>query len=248
MRCFPQLAQFPVQRRRLARTVVNECADGRRLKVADAAGGGVEWRLRFQELSDEEAAALRTFFTESEGGLGSFTFLDPVDNLLRWSEGLDQAVWEKGPMLSLQSGDGRIWQASNTGGAAQAITQLVEAPAEYCYCLSVWVRGGGTVTLMRGEARGTRQLKTEWRRVTLSAQGPVAGDSVTFGLELPAGGAVELFGMQVEAQWGASAYKRTASRGGVYEGARFDQDELVMTSPGPGRHECELKVVHGDYI
>jgi hypothetical protein len=248
MRCFPQVAQYPVRRRRLARTVVNESADGRRLKVADAAACGTEWRLRFSELTDGEAALLQTFFEESEGRLGAFTFLDPVDNLLRWSEGLDQAVWEKGPLVGIHSNDGRIWQVSNTGAASQAITQLVEAPAEYCYCLSVWVRGSGTVTLVRGDERAARQVGGSWRRVTFSAEGQSQGDGVHFGLELGPGGALELFGMQVEAQLGASAYKRTLSRGGVYEGVRFDQDELVMTSPGPGRHECEIKVLHGECI
>lgn len=245
MRCFPQLAQYPVRRRRCQRTVVNECMDGHRVKLADAAGGRTKWRLTFRDLTDDEAGVLRSFFEESEGRLGSFTFLDPVDNLLRWSEKLDEAVWERGPLLSVQSLDGHIWQVANAGGAAQTIVQWLSVPADYYYCLGVWTRGTGGVALLRGEERAAEAAGEEWRRMVFAAQSQTAGEMVRFGVELEPGAAVELFGMQVEAQMGASAYKKTSSRGGVYEGARFDQDELRMTTVGVGRHECELKVVHG---
>ena len=82
----------------------------------------------------------------------------------------------------------------------------------------------------------------------LAAQGVGSGETVRFGVELQPGAWVEVFGPQVEAQTGASAYKRTLSRGGVYENARLDNDELLVTTVGPGRHRCELTVIHGEHI
>src|SRR5664279_6021333 len=100
MPAYPQLGsgaltQFPVQKNRRVRTVVNRAADGRTIKLADPAAEQTEWLLTYTELSDEEAAALRAFFVTAEGALNGFTFLDPAGNLLASSEQLDNAAWQK---------------------------------------------------------------------------------------------------------------------------------------------------------
>src|SRR5574340_276653 len=247
MLCFPQVAQYPLRRRRRARTVLNESADGRRVKLPDAAAGLTEWQIGLSELTNAEADVMRGFFEQCEGRLGAFTFLDPADNLLRWSEKLDESVWEKDPMLTRAADaiDARIWHVANPGLAPQAIAQTLEAPAEYQYCLSVWARGTGQVTLAIGDARSEEAGAAGWKRWLLSGKSQ-AGDTVRIALKLAPGAAVDVFGMQVEAQIGASAYKPTASRGGVYENARFDQDELRITTTGLDRNDCELKIIHGD--
>src|SRR5207244_9174402 len=91
MQCFPQLltgasSQYPIQKRNSTRTIRNRCLDGREIKLADPAGSSIEWQLTFQELVDAEIASLLGFFVGTEGSLGTFTFLDPTDNLLAWSE------------------------------------------------------------------------------------------------------------------------------------------------------------------
>jgi len=67
-------------------------------------------------------------------------------------------------------------------------------------------------------------------------------ESITFGIELGAGGSADLFGMQVEAQAGASGYKKTLSAGGVYPAARFLDDNLAVTADGPGQHSCKVRI------
>src|SRR5436190_16162990 len=106
MLCFPQLStgaigQYPIGKRRLSRTVVNDAADGATFKLADAAAGAVEWELEFSTLSDDERAALTDLHGAVEGRLGAFTFLDPTDNLLCWSEALDESVWERNLLLTI---------------------------------------------------------------------------------------------------------------------------------------------------
>src|SRR6185295_13241766 len=128
MAAYPQLesgalSQFPVQKTRRARTVVNLAADGSMIKLADPAAEVTEWLLTYTDLSDEEAAALRAFFKATEGTLNGFTFLDPTGNLLAWSEQLDKASWQTDPLLSLTAevsdprGGARAWRLSNSGGA-----------------------------------------------------------------------------------------------------------------------------------
>src|SRR6267143_4573211 len=126
---FPQLStgavgQYPIQKRRLSRTVVNESWGGTRLKLADPDASAVEWILDFQTLTDSERDALEQLFVSFEGQLSDFTFLDPTDNLLCWSEKLDEAVWERNSLLQITpaiadpSGGTSASRLSNTSAAA----------------------------------------------------------------------------------------------------------------------------------
>ena len=111
MLVYPQLttgalSQFPIQRKRTLRTVTNVAADGSRVVYADPAGGTVEWRLAYTDLSDAEIAGLQAFHTAAEGSLNSFTFVDPAANLLLWSEDLTNQCWVLAPLLTVEAGVG----------------------------------------------------------------------------------------------------------------------------------------------
>lgn len=255
MAVYPQLGsgalgQFPVRKRRRLRTVVNRAADGRTVRLADPAAEITEWRLEYTELNEEEAAALREFFAECEGTLRGFTFVDPTGNLLAWSEKLDEAVWTRGPLLTLTEaiadpfGGTRAARLSNTGGAPQSISQTLAAPAEYQYCFSAYVRSAVpvTVTMLSGSGRAERTVMNEWGRITFARAG-----EATFGLELPAGAVVEVYGLQAEPQPAASGYKASTS-GGVYENARLRDDALAMTATGVEQHSCTVNIIHANHI
>src|SRR6266700_4194504 len=143
---FPQLstgavAQYSIQKRRLTRTVVNEALSGARVKLSDPNVAAVEWTLDFEELSDDERDSLAELYGGVEGRLGDFTFLDPIDNLLLWSEKLDEAVWERNLLLQITAGvaDPNGGTAANrivnTGTAALAMEQTVNAPGWFQYAL-----------------------------------------------------------------------------------------------------------------
>ena len=151
MLVYPQLAtgalsQFPVQKRRRLRTVVNTSLDGRAIKLADPGAETTEWQLAYAGLTDDEIAALQQFFAASEGTLNSFTFLDPTANLFAWSDQLDNAAWAAGPFLSVvggiadPAGGMTAWRLTNSGAGAQNISQTLSAPAGYVYCFSVFAR------------------------------------------------------------------------------------------------------------
>jgi Conserved hypothetical protein 2217 (DUF2460) len=241
---YPQLTQFPVVKRRRMRTVVNRSADGRTVRLADLPGETTEWQLQYAELSDDEAATLRNFFAAAEGTLNGFTFLDPTANLLAWSGKLDEAVWLKGPLLTV-SGGPTEWHLSNTGGGAQSITQTIAGPAGYVYCVSAEVRGtaGTVLTMLAGSLRAARTLAADWKRIAFSG----TADAATFGLELAAGAAVDVRGIQLEAQAGASTY-RESTTGGVYEGARFRDDALEIVATGVNRHSCTVNVIYANHL
>jgi hypothetical protein len=238
MLVFPQLVQFPVVKRRTARTVLNRMADGRSIRLADPGGEITEWQLKYGELSDDEAQLLEGFFTAAEGTLNSFLFVDPLANLL------DASAWVTGPLLSMTGGP-EEWHVANPGTGPQGVTQTISGPAGFVYCFSGSLRADQpcTVTLMAASKRADWAVSTAWGRFTLTAQ----TDDPTFGVEVDAGSAVDLKDMQVEAQAGASVYRASTS-GGVYEDARLRDDSLEIVTVGPNRHACTVKVIHANHI
>ena len=260
MAAYPQLAsgalsQFPLQKNRRARTVVNRAADGSTIKLADPAAEITEWLLTYTDLSDEEAAALQAFFREAEGTLNGFTFLDPSGNLLAWSDQLDNSVWQTGPLLSLTGsvtdplGTARAWRLSNGGSAEQSAGQTLAAPGEYLYCLSAYVRAATatSVRLTVGSQTARRAVTSEWSRIAWTANGDEQATSVRCAIEIGAGEVVEVYGLQVEAQAAASAYK-ASTRGGVYEDAHLGDDVLTITSTDVNRHSCTVKIIHANHL
>jgi hypothetical protein len=259
MLCFPQLStgsigQYPIQKRRLSRAVVNEASDGSRVKLADPGAGAIEWTLTFESLSDEERSALKNLHSVTEGRLGSFTFLDPTDNLLCWSEKLDDSVWERNALLTVTpnvtdpAGGTHANRLTNTGGAPLAIEQTVNGPGWFRYAFGLQARSDQEqqISLIRSTAtqthRASFRIGPEWTRIVLSGNFTGVEESVDFGIELSPGHAVELYGVQAEAQAGASGYKKTFSSCGVYSEARFMDDDISLTADGPNQHSCKLGI------
>jgi len=235
--------------------VVNRAADGSVIKLADPAAEVTEWVLTYTDLSDEEAAALGAFFNATEGTLNGFTFLDPVGNLLAWSDHLDNAAWQIDPLLNLNAeiadprGGARAWQVCNGGGAEQTLSQTLESPGGYQYCLSAHVRATAatSVRLVIGNQMARRPVTSEWTRITWTSSGDEQASSVRFAIEIGAGDVVDVYGLQVEAQTGASGYK-ASTRGGVYEDAHLADDVLTIATTDVNRHSCTVKIIHANHL
>ncbi len=256
MLVFPQLptgalSHFPLRKRIGYRTVVNRAPGGTCIKAPDPAGETTEWSLSYSGLSDGEAATLEQFFTVAEGRLNGFTFLDPAGNLLAASDQLDAKAWEKDPLLGLTAGaddprGGKLaWHLKNSGAGPQSLAQTLTAPAGYVYCVSAYVLAAqaSSVTLFAGNQQLARTAGAQWGRVTFTA----SPDTPRFGIEVPAGAEIVVYGLQVEAQPAASEYQSTTG-GGVYEGARLKDDSLQITATGFNRHSCKLNVIHANHL
>ena len=248
------LSQFPIRKRKYARTVVNRLADGSSIKLADAQGGSTGWQLQYAGLSDAEAGTLQQFFQSCEGSLNSFTFVDPVGNLLAWSEDLTNAVWQPGPLLAVSGavndpfGGTNAFQLSNSATAGQALSQTLNAPGAYTYTFSVYVQAAAaaTATLTIGSASLNVAVGTSWRRVSFTAAGDASAASVAFGIQI-APGAISVFGPQVEVQPQASPYKKSTT-GGVYQNARFQGDSLTVTSTALNQNSVTVNILYADHL
>jgi hypothetical protein len=252
---YPHFSQFPTRKTRRARTVVNEAADGSTVRLPDPAALVTEWRLDYQDLSDDEASVLIWFFEAREGSLNGFTFVDPVGNLLAVSSQLDADAWQRDPFLHLTSeiadpvGGTRAWQVSNSGGGPQTIAQTIEATGGVTYCFSVYARAAAPATarVSIGSDVADELVTAAWTRLVFVATPDIEADSVRFGIEVAGGGNIEVYGPQAEAQGGASVYRATG-RGGVYTDAHFRGDVFSMTRTGCNRNSCTVNIIHANHL
>jgi len=260
MLAFPQLTTgaaslYPVGRKYATRTVVNTLADGSRVVFGDQDAGFREWELRAVGLTQAEWSAIEALYQAVSGRFGTFTFLDPAGNLLARSEEFGAAEWNNGPLIQLTPGvsdpfgSSRATRVVNGAQAAGSLAQTLAAPGNCRYVMSVWARttAGSSVTLAATAAGGSSMrsfaLTTEWARISMDVGLGVSSDSLVFGAQLEGGASVDLFGMQVEAQPGVSAYKRTGAVGGVYGKSRFAQDELSVTARGTDVFDAVIRIV-----
>ena len=256
---YPQIrgvcAQFPIVRRETRSAYVNELASGLTFRMADGSPEQNLWLLQYSELTTAEWEQIATFFAATSGSLGTFTFLDAADNLLRWSEDLTQNVWAPGPLLAVAlgtsdpNGGNSAVRITNASQATTTLTQAIGGPSWYQYCFSIYLRADApsNVNLIASDgsetARKTVAVSTTWSRAMLSCTLSSQQDGIQFGLEVPAGVSIYAFGAQVEGQPGAGTYKKTTANSGVYVKCRFDQDQVSQNTDAVERHSTSVRIV-----
>lgn len=249
------LSHFPIRKRRVARTIVNQTPDGRTVKIPDVAAQTIEWQLNYAALTDAELSTLEQFFVQAQGSLNGFTLLDPCGNLLAWSDDISQPEWQKEPFLTLTgavtdpAGGQSGWHIANAGSAGQSISQTLNAPGAYVYCLSVFLRSAQacTASLSLGSTTAAIEVGQAWSRFQLTGAGNPTDNSICIGLEVPADAAIDVFGPQLEPQIAPSVYQRSTT-GGVYEGARFRDDVFRYTSTDVNRHSTVVNILYGNHF
>jgi hypothetical protein len=183
MSFFPQIgagsvAQFPVSRSRRWRAIVNQMEDGEVIMLPDAAAGQIQWKLSYQDLVAAEVQSLSALFTASQGEFAAFTFVDPLANLLGWSESLSQSAWQLGLLQTATGvtdplGTQRAWSLTNPSGGTQSLQQSLGVSGDYVACFSVYLRSNmaGAVTLKRDTAALAVTLGAAWQRVFVNGTG-----------------------------------------------------------------------------
>jgi hypothetical protein len=255
MTWFPQIgagsvAQFPLQRSRKWRAISNQMESGEQILLPDLTAGQIEWRLSYQDLTDAETLTLNNLFAASQGGFGAFTFIDPLANLLGWSEDLSRSDWQAGLLQNQGSvadplGTLRASTVTNGTTGSQTLSQTLGVSGSYVGCFSAYIRSNaaGSVTLQRDALQATAAIGPAWTRLWVSGTGTAAAVQSTFSITIAAGQAIDIFGLQAEAQPNPSAYKPTVAALGIYEETYFGSDELKVTSDGVGLSSCAITLI-----
>jgi hypothetical protein len=256
---YPQLAtgsavQFPLEKQIVRRTILNRTLDGSLIKLDDPQFGGIAWTLRYTGLTDGEREMLETFFRQAEGRLQPFTFLDPTGNLFTWSEDLNKAEWQKDGAVQIltgatdPTGSDRAVRLVNTAQIAQDIRQTIEIAGWFHYCFSFSVRSDTHTPLQvsisnaGGAVEAVQLARSEWSVVSCSGAIETDVEELSCRIELEPGAAIELFGLQLQAQPNPSAYRRTYGRSGVHTKARFLDDQIRFEAHGIDDHAATVRV------
>jgi hypothetical protein len=255
MQIYPQtssgsVCQFPFTKTLQYRTIVNAAEDGSRVLLDDPNAAGVRWTLSYAGLTDSDLAVYQNFFATMSGRLQSFTFLDPAGNLFTWSEDFTQTAWQKSTLLHLQSGAGdslgthRGTTIANQGSGDLALAQSVSIPSSYLCCFSLFLSSPvqTNIALTRGSVSESFSISPVWRRVYLSTTTADGSDTSVFGITIPAGGQVTVFGALLEPQVRPSTYVPSLDRSGIYPATRFDSDTFSFRSEAPNSNSCEVKL------
>ena len=255
MSWFPQIgggsiAQFPLSRSRQWRAISNELESGERISLPDPRGGSIAWTLSYQDLTDAEILMIQSLFVDSGGRCKPFSFIDPMVNLFGWSEDLSRPDWQAGQLqlaggVNDPLGTARAWSVTNSSAADQSLTQTVEVPGEYMACFSVWLKSYAPlpVTLSRDSHTQTVTAGTVWKQFRIAGVGAAGTTHSTLSLRVPAASAVQVWGLQVEAQPWSSQYKKSGVPRGIYAETYFAADDLRIVSVGAGRSSCDIALV-----
>jgi hypothetical protein len=247
---FPQLAsgavaQYPIRKMKLTRTIKNVLSDGTMIVYPDADAARLVWELSYTNLSTAEVEAIQAHFNNCVGRFHVFTFIDPTDNMLLFSSDLTNLAWQTSspihitPGISDPDGGSAAFSVTNTGQASQVISQSLAVPANYRYCFSLYVNSDepSTITLVRSgistEQRTSVPVGSRWSRVASSGQLNDSGAMFTVAISLAAGQRVELYGPQLEAQISPSRYRPTNQTAGIYSNAHWAVDELTVIAEAP---------------
>lgn len=247
---FPQLAsgaiaQYPVQKSRLVRTVKNVLNDGSMILYADPHGTKLVWELRYTELSAADTQSLQSHFDLCAGPFRGFTFIDPTENMLNYSADLTASAWQNTAGLRIAAGNSdpngtqTAFTIANAGQSSEEISQSLAVPANYQFCFSLYARSAQatTATLVRrggsDNQSASYNVGPAWTRLVSTGRLNDTGTTFSVAIALDAGQQIQIFGPQLEAQIEPSRYRPTEGPGGVYSNAHWAVDQLPIIADAP---------------
>lgn len=259
MRFFPSVLpgnaiQYPVKRRRHQRVIENITPGGGLYRGFDTGRSLWHWELTYQDIRTPQRQALDGLFDECKGRLLPFLFLDPFENLVRYSEDFSQPAWERqanvvavGNQLD-PFGTNRAFRLSNASGAAGSIFQRLNIPVWGTYTVSCWLRAEvpATVEMLAHPAGSTTgqslALASSWYRRAFQVSHGGTEEELHAGLRLPGNTELYVFGFQLEQFSNLSEYKRTNEESGVHANSRFEQDEIRWVTNGVDHHSARITI------
>lgn len=169
------IARYPLARQRMYSTKQIDFADFSRQTASLLSNPLMTWDVTLSELTDQETAALSQFFDLQKGSAGTFTFIDPWDNLLKYSEMFENSAWTLGAGMLVGSNyvlnSQRFDQASWTPQTGVTVTpNTVAAPDGTTTADTIAYNGTGSSGGLRmvATAQGAGNTPTSGMPVTFS--------------------------------------------------------------------------------
>jgi len=124
------IGRYPYARQRGYATKQVDFADFSRQSASLLANPLMRWDVTLSQLTDQETAAFSQFFDLQKGSAGTFTFVDPWDNLLQQSEVFSASPWVVGAgtligqnyLTNSQDFEKTSWVGTNSGTSNPVVT------------------------------------------------------------------------------------------------------------------------------
>lgn len=260
---FPQMstgavAQFPLRSRSHYLTRVTDADDISETVYAAWTNPFGAWDLSVDAATDADVQIIQTFFESQMGRYGRFIFLDPMRNLLKYSNTFTNPAWTNTIDNTLTGiadpfGGTSAVQFANTSGVSESVIQGIAInatlPANAWFTASVWLQEASSGVLLRvtDNAAQTATLsvpfKSSWVRYEISKNfAASASGAIQFRVILPPSTVVNIYGAQLSYLPSAGDYDPTTSRNGVHPICRFDSDTLQWRHTGPGVSSIKFSV------
>lgn len=249
------LARYPLSTKEVFSTRTNKFADFSRQTFAQLANPLSQWVINLQLLKDSEASDWKDLFEATQGAYAPFTFIDPWDNLLQYSEQQETSPWASVGGIAVTQASGaivdpfgrfsqrpRLLTISNTGTALLEQTVnvlpggtgnsrtagLTLTASIYAYLTAGSLPFSLAINDGAGASSVTVTPTTSWQRFAVTRRSVSTNTSTNVTIELnnfSSTGGVYIFGVQLEAAGAMSDYKTTTSYCGFHPTCYFQTDE-----------------------
>ncbi len=253
---FPQLdsgliVQVPVSLRIQKRMDVNRFRDGSVIKNTNSSQSQYTWNCKYVNLSDHELLRFEEFWHSTGRGAATFTFVDPLGNMLRDTENVLASSWTKSGTTEIteaaSTGQYKEYLLTNSGTIASVVSQVIDVSPQFSVlfsCLAKWV-STTAISLVSSDDSGSIR-----KSFTISGEsycglkiaGGLQSAVRTFGIEVPPQSQVIVSELQVEIALGRGTYVPSAA-GGVFHKAWIEPYDFTIKTEAPGAHSINL-IVH----
>ena len=266
MALFPQIAtgavtQMPVRNGSRYITRRNVMADETVYRFRDLAAPLARFGVNLAGVADADINALISFFNSQKGAYNRFVFLDPLRNLVKWSEDFSQALWSKFAPGSFTFTGGQAdplggtaaTLVTNSSGSTNSVWQDIAAGPESQYFTgSIWLKQstpGVSVTLRAEDGLGqfadtVATPGNSWQRFWVTRQFSASAAATTrLTFIFAAAASVYAFGAQLAYLPGPGGYSKNKGTAGVYPVCRFEDDALGHRIEAFGVNGAQLRIV-----
>jgi hypothetical protein len=254
---FPTRYTLPLEREARFTSRVNRMPDFTEIRDQDQTSPLFRWNLQLGPLTDADATTLQSFYAACNGGYQTFAFLDPLDNLLQWSEDFTQAAWQKTApsFLGITSGGSDplggtgAQTLANTRASVNTVSQTLAAnPQGMTLTASVWLIGSSPITLRVSDGGSQTFAVTvsptgSWQRYTVTGTFAASGSQIVWSADLPANASAEFFGAQLVATPGPGAYTRTTTVSGFHPNCCFDSQSFTHRALAVNQNQVTVSIV-----
>lgn len=239
------------------RTDIRDMENGKRFTYAHLANPLQLVSLPFRNISDAELTVLKDFFVARGGPKEEFEFLNPMGNLVTYSEDFSNAAWTKtsvtvGAATTDPFGGNRATILTSSAASGTISTTVVPSgtlPTGFVLCLSLWARANGASqdieTSIVGVSSKVHVLpEGKWKRIhhtVVNTSGAILNFQIGGNSHWGSGERIDMWNVQCVSGPGPGPEMRTpAGIPGRVAKARFTSDSFEWTTEAPDNNRVTI--------